>query len=218
MRNRFDTELAKLNAELIEMGAYIENAIQSASEALLDQDAERAKEVMEFDEEIDHLERAIERRCLQLLLQQQPVAKDLRTISAALKMITDMERIGDQSADISEIAILLSKTPYIKKLETIPEMAAVTSKMVKHCIDAYVEKDLDLARKVINEDDTVDELFLTVKNDLIDLIAQDSSNGSQALDLLMVAKYFERIGDHAVNIAEWVEFSLTGMHKGKAVN
>ena len=128
MRNRFDTELAKLNAELIEMGAYIENAIQSASEALLDQDAERAKEAMEFDEEIDHLERAIERRCLQLLLQQQPVAKDLRTISAALKMITDMERIGDQSADISEITILLSKTPYIKKLETIPEMAAVTSK------------------------------------------------------------------------------------------
>lgn len=218
MRNRFDTELAKLNAELIEMGAYIENAIQSASEALLDQDAERAKEVMEFDEEIDHLERSIERRCLQLLLQQQPVAKDLRTISAALKMITDMERIGDQSADISEITILLSKTPYIKKLETIPEMAAVTSKMVKHSIDAYVEKDLDLARKVINEDDTVDQLFLTVKNDLIDLIAQDASNGSQALDLLMVAKYFERIGDHAVNIAEWVEFSLTGMHKGKAVN
>ncbi|MEE0776421.1 MAG: phosphate signaling complex protein PhoU, partial [Bacillota bacterium] len=147
MRNRFDTELANLNAELIEMGAYIENAIQSASEALLDQDAERAKEVMAFDEEIDHLERSIERRCLQLLLQQQPVARDLRLISAALKMITDMERIGDQSADISEITIHLAHAPYIKKLETIPEMANVTSKMVKHSIDAFVEKDLELARK-----------------------------------------------------------------------
>ena len=184
---------------------------------------------MEKDEKIDRMERSIERMCLMLLLQQQPVARDLRLISSALKMITDMERIGDQAADISELTIELSHEhelyrqnycgcelshdPYIKELITIPQMAAATTAMVKKSIDAYVNKDLDLAREVIKEDDVVDDLFVEVKDDLIEMIARDVTNGTQALDLLMVAKYFERIGDHAVNIAEWVEFSITGNHK-----
>ncbi|MDO4542464.1 MAG: phosphate signaling complex protein PhoU [Bacillota bacterium] len=213
MRTKFDIQLDELNTELIEMGARIERAIFLANEALLEQDAEKAKKVMEKDDKIDNMERSIERMCLMLLLQQQPVARDLRLISSALKMITDMERIGDQAADISELTIELSKAPYIKELITIPKMAEVTISMVKRSIDAYVHKDLDLAQEVIKEDDVVDDLFVEVKDDLIDLIAKDITNGTQALDLLMVAKYFERIGDHAVNIAEWVEFSITGRHK-----
>jgi phosphate transport system protein len=141
------------------------------------------------------------------------VARDLRLISAALKMITDMERIGDQAADISEIAVYLSQAPYIKKLETIPKMAEMTIKMVTGSIDAFVKKDLDLAHSVVEADDIVDDYFVVVKNDLIELIHENADNGSQAMDLLMVAKYFERIGDHAVNIAEWVIFSITGEHK-----
>jgi phosphate transport system protein len=156
--------------------------------------------------------------CLRLLLQQQPVAKDLRLISAALKMITDMERIGDQAADISEIAIYLIGETYIKKLEHIPQMAAATSKMVKESIEAFVKMDLKLAKSVVEYDDIVDRLFYTVKSDLIELIQADSANGQQAMDLLMIAKYFERIGDHAVNIAEWVVFSLTGKRKSNSNN
>ncbi len=213
MRTKFDIQLDQLNTELIEMGARIENAISLANEALLEQNVAKAKKVMEKDEKIDRMERSIERMCLMLLLQQQPVARDLRLISSALKMITDMERIGDQAADISELTIELSHEPYIKELITIPQMAAATTAMVKKSIDAYVNKDLDLAREVIKEDDVVDDLFVEVKDDLIEMIARDVTNGTQALDLLMVAKYFERIGDHAVNIAEWVEFSITGNHK-----
>ena len=213
MRTKFDVQLDQLNTELIEMGARVEKAISMANEALLEQNAAKAKQVMEKDEKIDRMERSIERMCLMLLLQQQPVARDLRLISSALKMITDMERIGDQAADISELTIELSHEPYIKELITIPQMSEVTTNMVKKSIDAYVNKDLDLAREVIKEDDVVDSLFIEVKDDLIKLIANDVNVGTQALDLLMVAKYFERIGDHAVNIAEWVEFSITGEHK-----
>lgn len=217
MRNRFEIQLEELNTELIKMGALIEASIASAVRALIEQDKDQARKAVEADEEIDEKEKEIEALCLKLLLQQQPVARDLRLISAALKMITDMERIGDQAADISEIAIYLSEGPYVKKLETIPLMAEATIKMVSESIDAFVRKDLDLVEEVIASDDIVDAHFLTVKNDLISLIHADPGTGGQAMDLLMIAKYFERIGDHAVNIAEWVKFSITGRHKDEYV-
>lgn len=212
MRIQFGEQLNMLNDMLIEMGALIEKAIALAIDALEKQDTELAKQAITFDHEVDQKEKDIESLCLKLLLQQQPVAKDLRLISAALKMITDMERIGDQAADISEITIFLAGQPYIKKLEHIPQMASATAKMVTDSIDAFVKKDLQLAQSVIESDDVVDQLFDTVKSDLIELIRADGSNGEQAIDLLMVAKYLERIGDHAENIAEWVVFSITGKH------
>lgn len=215
MRNRFDEQLEHLNTELIEMGALIENAIESASLSLVQQSVKEARKAIAFDKEIDVKERVIESLCLKLLLQQQPVAKDLRFISAALKMITDMERIGDQAADISEIVIILSDKTYIKKLEHIPQMASVTIKMVTKSVDAFVNRDLELVRAVVEMDDKVDELFDEVKEELIELIGKSPENGEQAIDLLMIAKYFERIGDHAENIAEWVEFAITGIHKHK---
>ena len=214
MRSKFDRQLAKLHDMLIDMGAMIEKAITFAIHALVQQDEAMAKQAIAFDAEIDQMEKEIEAMCLRLLLQQQPVARDLRVISAALKMITDMERIGDQAADISEITLFLINETYIKKLEHIPLMAAATSKMVTESIDAYVKMDLELAQHVIDSDDVVDELFVSVKNDLIDMIQQDKSYGTQAIDLIMIAKYFERIGDHATNIAEWVVFSITGKHVG----
>lgn len=217
MRSRFDEQLELLNKELLEMGALIEHAIESASQALINQDVDSAKKAIEFDAEVDQKEKDIESLCLRLLLQQQPVARDLRQISAALKMITDMERIGDQAADISGIVIYLAGTPYIKKLEHLPQMADAAIKMVKGSIDAYVNKDLAFAKKIIDMDDIIDNLFVVVKNELIECIHEKAENGEQAIDLLMVAKYFERIGDHAQNIAEWVEYSITGKHKGELI-
>lgn len=213
MRNKFDEQLTQLNNNLIEMGGLIERSIAFATKALIEQDSEIAKRTIEFDDEIDSKEKEIETLCLKLLLQQQPVAKDLRLISSVLKMITDMERIGDQAADISEITLRLAKEQYIKKLVHIPQMATATVKMVTDSIDAFVRKDLVLAESVCKHDDIVDKLFTTVKNELIELIHDDVANGHQAIDLLMIAKYFEKIGDHAVNIAEWVIFSLTGKKK-----
>jgi len=210
MRNKFDAQLVRLNDMLIEMGALIETAIAMAVKALQEQDMQLAQQAIAFDDEIDQKEKDIEALCLKLLLQQQPVARDLRLISAALKMITDMERIGDQAADISELTILIAGTPFIKKLEHIPQMADATVKMVTESIEAFVKKDVELAKAVIDYDDVVDELFMTVRRDLIELIHVDSSNGDQAIDLIMIAKYFERIGDHATNIAEWVAFSILG--------
>lgn len=212
MRTRFEKQLKQLNNELIQMGGLIEKAIQMAVSALLQQDVEKAKEAIEFDEEINQAEKEIETLCLKLLLQQQPVASDLRAISSALKMITDMERIGDQAADISEITIELSGAPYIKKLEHIQEMAKETTMMVMKSIEAFVNKDIDLAKEVIATDDVVDALFCDIKNELIHLINENKECGEQAADLLMIGKYFERIGDHATNIAEWVIFSITGTH------
>lgn len=217
MRNRFDEQLELLNKELLEMGALIEHAIESASQALLTQDVDAANKAIEFDKEVDQKEKDIESLCLRLLLQQQPVARDLRQISAALKMITDMERIGDQAADISGIVIYLAGTPYIKRLEHLPQMADAAIRMVKGSIDAYVRKDLALTKEIIDMDDIIDNLFVIVKNELIERIHEKAENGEQAIDLLMVAKYFERIGDHAQNIAEWVEFSITGKHKGELI-
>lgn len=212
MRNRFDRQLVQLNNELIEMGGMIEKAISDTVKALVNQDIELASNVIEYDEEIDHQEREIEQLCLKLLLQQQPVAKDLRLISAALKMITDMERIGDHATDISEITIELSKESYIKKLDHIQQMAKETMVMLVQSVEAFVNKDMDKARAVIVHDDVVDDLFNKVKAELIAMIHEYVNAGEQASDLLMAAKYFERIGDHATNISEWVIFSITGQH------
>ncbi len=215
VRTRFDKQLECLNNELISMGTLIEKAIEMAVDALINQDVEKAKIAMSFDDEVDKKEGDIEALCLKLILQQQPVASDLRTISSALKMITDMERIADHAVDISELTIEMAGLPYIKRLNHIKEMAKETTLMLISSIDAYVNKDLEKAQIVINSDDIVDELFLKVKSEIIDLIHENKENGKQATDLIMVAKYFERIGDHATNIAEWVIFSITGKHNKK---
>ena len=212
MRNRFDEQLAQLNKELIEMGALCEEVIALASEALTRGSVQLAAKVAPLDAEIDRKERTIESLCLKLLLQQQPVARDLRRISAALKMITDMERIGDQAEDIAEIITFLNgRTAESDAL--LREMARATIKMVTESVDAFVKRDIILAEKVISYDDTVDNYFEQVKDGLIARIADNPDDGEYDLDLLMIAKYFERIGDHAVNIAEWVMFSVTGVHK-----
>ncbi len=213
MRNRFDRQLKKLNDELIDMGSMIEKSIEKALVALVTQNVEKAQEVITFDLEIDRQEREIESLCMKLLLQQQPVARDLRLISSALKMITDMERIGDQAADIAELAIFMAEKPYIKELKHITQMGQETMVMVVTSVDAFVEKDLQKAQEVLVHDDIVDQLFDAVKSELIEMIHQDKEIGEQATDLLMVAKYFERIGDHATNIAEWVIYSMTGEHE-----
>ena len=212
MRIRFDEQLEQLNEEMINMGNMIEASIGNAVKALMKQDEELAKKTMAGDEKIDRTERKIEDLCLRLLLQQQPVAKDLRLISSALKMITDMERIGDHAADISEITLELSSQSYIKKLDHIQQMAKETMYMLVQSVDAFVNKDMDKANEVIAHDDIVDELFGKVKKELINMIHENAEVGEQASDLLMAAKYFERIGDHATNISEWVIFSITGEH------
>lgn len=213
MRIKFDEQLDILNQSLIEMGSYIEKAINLATSALIDRDDDLARRAIAFDDEIDAKEKEIESLCLKLLLQQQPVARDLRLISSALKMITDMERIGDQSADISEITLLLSKQEATVGATNIQQMAVATAKMVTQSINAFVEKDLVLAQSVIEYDDVVDALFNDIRKELIQLVHQNVGFGEQVIDILMIAKYFERIGDHAVNIAEWVVFSITGTHK-----
>ena len=212
MRNRFDEQLAQLNHEMIEMGALCEEVIALSAQSLTEGSTELAARVAPLDEEIDRKEREIESLCLKLLLQQQPVAKDLRQISAALKMITDMERIGDQAEDIAEIVTFLGGCG-AENSALLREMARSTIKMVTESVDAYVRQNTALAEQVIAEDDVVDDYFTRVKKRLIERIAQDPADGEFALDLLMIAKYFERIGDHAVNIAEWVIFSVTGEHK-----
>lgn len=213
MRSRFDDQLEALHTELIEMGSLCENAISNAAQALLEGDLALARRAAEFDHEIDEKERKIESLALKLLLFQQPVARDLRQVSAALKMITDMERIGDQAADIAEITTLANIVP--EDTLHVNDMARATIKMVTESIDAFVQTDLKLARAVMDYDDVVDDLFDQVKKELIELIGKSPERGEYAIDLLMIAKYFERIGDHAVNIAEWVEFSITGIHKGE---
>jgi len=212
MRNRFDEQLFALNREIIEMGAMCEEAIASAAKALSAGDIALAEKVRTNSSTIDQMERDIESRCMKLLLHQQPVARDLRLISAALKMITDMERIGDQAEDIAEIVTFLNGHT-MEGMELIGEMARATIEMVIESVDAFVKKDVDLARNVICKDDIVDDYFSKVKRGIITLIAEKQADGEFALDLLMIAKYFERIGDHATNIAEWVIYSVTGSHK-----
>ena len=212
MRNRFDEQLFELNREIIEMGAMCEEAIASAVKALTTGDMELAGKVKANSGAIDQMERDIEGRCMKLLLHQQPVARDLRLISAALKMITDMERIGDQAEDIAEIVTFLNGRT-MEGMELIEEMARETIEMVTASVDAFVKKDVALAKKVIDQDDVVDDYFSRVKCGIISLITENHADGEFALDLLMIAKYFERIGDHATNIAEWVIYSVTGTHK-----
>lgn len=216
MRNKFDMQLEQLNVELIKMGSLCEDAISGAAKALLNGDKSIIEQVVSTEGEIDQKEKDIESLCMKLLLQQQPVARDLRLISSALKMISDMERIGDQASDIAEITKFIS--PVLEgRHDYIGEMASATIQMVTESINSFVKKDLELAQSVIASDDIVDNLFLKVKTELIDLIEQKNGQGEYCLDLLMIAKYFERIGDHATNIAEWVEYSITGTHKGESI-
>ncbi len=213
MRNRFDRQLQQLNSMLTEMGALCENVIALTAKALIDFDLKQAEKVSAIDDEIDQMERDIETFCLKLLLQQQPVARDLRQISAALKMITDMERIGDQAADIAEIIPFLEGRSNGES-EDIKKMALAVIRMVSESVEAYVKQDEKLATEVLALDDVVDNYFDKIKKSLIKMISDNIADGEYAVDLLMIAKYFERIGDHATNIAEWVLFSLTGVHKG----
>ena len=212
MRDLFQEQLNELKRELTVMGASCEEIIALASQALTGWDAELVQKVNTVGGQIDESERTIETICMKLLLRQQPVARDLRQISAAMKMITDMERIGDQAEDIVEIVPYMNAHPD-EKYPKIREMAKAAQSMVTESVDAYVKQDLSLARKVMSHDDVVDDYFTQVKNGIIDIIAAEPSQGEYALDLLMIAKYFERIGDHCTNIAEWVEFSITGIHK-----
>ena len=211
MRSKFDEQLHLLNQEMMQMGSMIEDSIQKAINALIDQNVELAKKIMDNDTQIDHEQKKIENLCFNLLMQQQPVAKDLRVISAAMKMVTDMERIGDHAADISEMTILMSKTKYIPNLEHINRMASETVQMLIRSIEAYVEKDMEKAVDVIASDDVVDDLFDKNKAELIEQIQREPQSAESAADMLMVAKYFEKIGDHAVNIANWALFSATGI-------
>ena len=213
MRNRFDRQLERLNTELIEMGELIESAIDGAVSSLTKRSEEQVRVTERIEKDINQKESDIESLCLKLLLQQQPVASDLRLISAALKMITDMERIGDQAADIADLSLFMAGEVPDERMKLLMKMADETTDMVQKSVQAFVNRDMDLAQKVCDQDDVVDDLFTQVKKDIIAWIRKDTDTGELAMDLLMVAKYFERIGDHAVNLAEWVVFSITGQHK-----
>ena len=211
-RNRFNQQLTELNMGLVHMGQLCEEAIGAAVEALSTQDESIAREAISLEKIIDEKEREIQALCLRLLMQQQPVASDLRIISSAMKMITDMERIGDQAADIAEIVIPLVEKEQFTEPRYIEEMAVATRKMVVSSVNAYVDRNVELAREVIAMDDAVDEKFAKVIGKLTKVIAEHPEQGELALELLMIAKYLERIGDHATNVAEWVVYSITGDH------
>ncbi|MDD2561178.1 MAG: phosphate signaling complex protein PhoU [Eubacteriales bacterium] len=220
MRRRFDEQLLELNQEMIAMGSRIEQAIENAGELMASRDVAAARIIMQGDQEIDRMEREIEGRCLRLLLMQQPVASDLRLISSALKMITDMERIGDQSSDIAEIITMPVEGNLLPFPSQLQQMSRETANMVRRAVDAYVTRDIELARAVVASDDVVDNLFDEVKRELIKLMndqcnAQRHADGMQLLDMLMIAKYYERSADHATNIAEWVEYAVRGKYKGE---
>lgn len=208
MRLKFDEQLKQLNNEMTHMGSMIQKAIQDTIDAFFCQNTEKAMQIIKEDELVDQEQKVIENICFQLLVQQQPVARDLRTITAAMKMVTDMERIGDQAADIAELTIAMADGPYPFNVDHIKKMAAETIMMLMQSIQAYVERDMKKAREVIARDDVVDELFVKVKKDLIEVMQNNADYAEHAADLLMVNKYLERIGDHATNIAEWVIFSI----------
>ena len=210
MRSKFDEQLHLLNQEMMQMGSMIEDSIQKAINALIDQNVELAKKIMDNDTQIDHEQKKIENLCFNLLMQQQPVAKDLRTITAAMKIVTDMERIGDHAADISEMVIFMGEDKTLDKFATISKMAAETMYMLNKSIEAYVERSNEKAAEVVNHDDIVDELFTKAKQDIINMIIDNPNDSDDAIDLILVSKYFERIGDHAVNIANWVTFYFKG--------
>lgn len=211
MRNRFDEQLMLLNNELTTMGALCEEAISGCVKYLIDKDIAMRDSTLEADKQIDQKERDIERLCMKLLMQQQPVATDLRVISSALKMISDMERIGDQASDIAEIVKHIQKND-VESNTHISDMARATIRMVTDSVESFVKKDIALAKAVIRQDDEVDTLFNKVKNELIQAVQKSEDDAEALIDLLMIAKYFERIGDHAENIAEWVIYSITGKH------
>lgn len=208
MRSKFDEQLNMLNGKLVQMGQAIERNIQDAIDALVNANVEKAAQIISADDDIDKMQREIENICFGLLIQQQPVAKDLRVITAAMKMVTDMERIGDHAVDISEMTEFLSEREMNDKFVTLKKMASEATVMLIHSIDAFTEKSAEIARSVIEHDDVVDSLFVNVKEELIKLISQAPENGEANLDILMIAKYLERIGDHATNIAEWVLYCL----------
>lgn len=210
MRQIFQDQMKELEIQMISTGNLLEQAIDAAVKALTEENFEKIEEVHRLEDEVDHAEKRIENLCLRLITLQQPVAGDMRRISAALKMITDMERIGDQAADIADLSRRLIDHGVYRHARHLTKMASVTRQMVSGALDAYVNRDVTLARQVMNTDDEVDSLFISVKDDLISLIRESDSWIEQAVDLLMVAKYFERIGDHAVNIAEWVDYSVNG--------
>lgn len=208
MRSKFDEQLSVLNQKLIQMGQAIENNIQDAIDALVNGNVEKANQIKTSDDEIDKMQREIESICIGLLIQQQPVAKDIRVITTAMKMVTDMERIGDHAADISEMTEFLAEHEMNDKLDVLKSMASEATVMLIHSIDAFTEKNAYIAKDVIDHDDIVDSLFVNVKEELIKLISRNPEEGESGLDILMIAKYLERIGDHATNIAEWVLYSL----------
>ncbi len=216
-RNKFDAQLSQLNVEMIKLGALCEDAIKYAIEALLKGDAYAIEMAIEKGDEIDKVERSVEALCMKLFMQQQPVAKDLRFISSALKMISDMERIGDQAQDIANISKFVEFGDIVCELH-LKEMADVAVKMVTQSVDSFVKADLQMASDVIKQDDVMDALFDKTKTELIELIASGSDKAECCMDLLMIAKYFERIGDHATNIAEWVEYSITGRHVDEQID
>jgi len=213
MRKRFEDQLNELNRLMTKMGELLDEALKMTVEAMASKDIDLAKKVIPHDKAVDEMEKDIEALCMRLLMQQQPVARDLRFVSSALKIITDMERIGDHTSDISENIIYMAKEDYSPHIGDILNMADIATQMVKDSIRAFVQKDLELAQEVLTKDDGVDAIFLKVKLELVEKMRQDASFGEQALDIMMIAKYFERIGDHAENIAEWVEFSITGTHR-----
>jgi phosphate transport system protein len=213
MRTKFNHQLEQLNDLLIKMGTYCETAIARVAKALIEDDLSLIENSDEIEKIIDDMEREIESLCFLIILQQQPVARDFRTVSSALKMITDMERIGDQAADIAEI--INQSSPFVgRSKNSIVQMAREIIKMVTDSIDSFVKSDIDLAISVIEYDDVVDDLFIVVRNELIEDIRNGNTDAEEAIDLLMIAKYFERIGDHTTNIAEWVEYAITGSHPG----
>lgn len=212
MREKFDMQLEELNRMLIKMGALCESGIAAAVKSLRRADKNLIESVRDSEREIDHMEREIEALCMRIIMRQQPVAGDLRMVSSALKMITDMERIGDQAADIADMAPYCQLEEYPQLKEDITDMAAVVVKMVTDSVDAFVNRDISAAHAVISDDDKADGLFIKIKGDIISMVAEKSGDGEAAVDILMTAKYLERIGDHASNIAEWVEYSLTGTH------
>jgi len=218
LRSKFESQVEILKEGLQAAGKLVEKAITLATEALVKKDPDLAEQVLEVEKEINQHERDMESLCFKILLQQQPVAKDFRFVSSALKMITDMERIGDQATNIAEICLLLAEEDYITNLDQIAEMGEIAVSMVHNSIQAFVTKDKALARSVIKQDDAIDKLFVSKKDELFDLMIKDPQNSRQAIDLLMIAKYYERIGDHAENIAEWTIYSITGVQKRDAKN
>lgn len=213
IRKVFEEELAELKTELVEMCYLTEQMIGDAITALVNRDRELGKSIGDMDKRVDEYEMAIEKKCMRILLKQQPVAKDFRVVSTALKMITDIERFGDQAADIGDLVSTMPGETYIKKLTHITAMGDLALKMVRDSVNSFINNDEPLADEAIRLDDEMDELFLTVKNELIELIKVDANNGDQAIELMMVAKYLERIGDHAVNVAEWTKYNETGVHQ-----